>query len=208
MLDWFKKNKTDVTVDIQLMTNVFERLGDEFSNIKEQLQSGIILSSTKVNTPFPNYIKFRHNSEVLSRYEDEKGRYYSLSGITLLDQNHLINLKINVGFGILLGYSIGTNDLISPVLDTINTEYFKVEYHDDESLVDEVRLLLGDESLKFVNTSDIYNVFVKGERFIHLKEVTDGDFIGVNKSGAFYKITHDPLGIEEIKDGFNLLIGE
>lgn len=171
------------------------------------MQSGIIISSFKTDTPFPNYVKFKHDSETLSRYEDEKGRYFSISGITIFDRetNHPVKLSINIGFGILLGYSTDVKTFTSPAMETINIEYFKVEYHDENS-ANEVRSLLGEEYSKYINPSEVYEVFIKGEKYFHLKEIGDGDFIGVNRDGILYNVSHDPISITEVEEGLKALL--
>lgn len=65
MFNWLKKNNSNPIRDIELMKSVFYKLGGKFSQIHRQLNSGLIISSVKTDTPFPNYVKFKHDSELI-----------------------------------------------------------------------------------------------------------------------------------------------
>lgn len=50
-----------------------------------------------------------------------------------------------------------------------------------------------------INENDIYAISLNGKEYYHLKELEDGDFIGIDKDNKIYKITHDPYMIQELE---------
>ena len=51
------------------------------------------------------------------------------------------------------------------------------------------------EEISLLNTSDIYKIELNGKIYYHLKDLEDGDFIGIDTQKNIYLITHDPFKI-------------
>ena len=58
-----------------------------------------------------------------------------------------------------------------------------------------VKTLLSPDDQKLINWSSAFEVEINGKQFYHLRDLNDGDFIGMDADGLFYEIHHDPLEV-------------
>ena len=59
--------------------------------------------------------------------------------------------------------------------------------------------LLTKQELANINENDIYASNLNGKDYYHLKELEDGDFIGIDTDNHIYLIAHDPFEIKNIE---------
>lgn len=200
MFGLFKgNNKKKLETEIALMKTIFNSLGGEYSYIIKQLNDNIISGVKISNTPFPNYRKFSLNVDTLNKYEDKKGKYFSIKGIKVYDINlkEFVDLEIDIAYGILQGYTIPNVKEFNPDISKINLENYSIEVFGEES--SSIKELFTKEELAFLNVNDIYEVKLKGKTYFHIKDLEDGDFIGIDYDKKIYKITHDPFEITPIE---------
>ena len=196
MFGLFNRKKSDYKKDVILMQNIFNLLPDNFEFIKKQLDEGLIIGSEKSNKPIDCYTKFTYDIKLLNKLEDKKGRYFGIRGVYVLDSetNELVELQINIGYGILISYFGIKVNFFSPVVDNIKINNFRIMDFSDDNY-DSIKDLLSINEKKLINTTDVYEVKLKGKSYYHLKDLEDGDFIGIDKDKKVYKITHDPFEI-------------
>jgi hypothetical protein len=197
MFNLFNKKKGHSTKwEIELISKIFNSIGDDFTYIKNQLNDGLIKSVKKVNTPVPNYYKFLFDVNILNKYENKKGRYFCIHGVTVFDNqlNRNVEIQINVSFGIVLGFFVLGAKEIVPNLDRIDINNYRIKYFDEQG-IDILTKLLNKEEIKFINPSDVYEIILNGKKYYHLKDMEDGDFIGIDIEKNAYKIIHDPFEI-------------
>lgn len=60
---------------------------------------------------------------------------------------------------------------------------------------DAIRHLFNEEELSLIDPIDVYEVELEGKIYYHVRELEDGDFIGIDDEKNVYKLTHDPYEI-------------
>lgn len=60
---------------------------------------------------------------------------------------------------------------------------------------DAIKHLLNEEELLLIDPVDVYEVELDGKIYYHVRELEDGDFIGIDDKKNIYKLTHDPYEI-------------
>ncbi len=199
MFNLFKKNNKELLAkEKALMSAVFLALGEEYSYIANQLSDNIISGINESNVPFPNYKKFSLNSNVLSKYENRYGRYFVIQGIKIFDFNtkEYVELKINIGFGLLLGYATPGIKMFNPDLTNIDLGGLSLRFFAEEDTT-KVKLFTKEE-WSLLNPNEVYEVEINGKKYFHILDLEDGDFIGIDEKRNIYKITHDPFLITPI----------
>lgn len=58
-----------------------------------------------------------------------------------------------------------------------------------------MKKLIDEEALKLIKPENVYQVNLSDRVFYHIEDLEDGDFIGIERHGQIYKITHDPFEI-------------
>ncbi|TPG41947.1 hypothetical protein [Flavobacterium pectinovorum] len=199
MFKFFKKQKKIHLVgwEKDLFSNLFKLLGDEYNYFREQVSEGII-ESIRLEKKIPNYINFRLNIILLNKFEKKKEPFFTINGIKIFDKTSGAYrlLSLDLGYGLILGYS--TSDILNfnpdPDIQKIVIDSIYITYPDNEDF-NKIKSLLSNEEINLLNASDIYEVELEGKMYYHLKDLEDGDFIGMDMNKNIYKITHDPFQI-------------
>jgi len=206
--NFFKKKITDYKKDEELMIKIFGLLPKEFDYIFRQLNDGILTGVEKLNKePYTNYTKFSLNVALLNQYEDKKGSFFQIRGIKIfdLDLAKFIDINIDIAYGLLIGYSTPAKEKINPDTTNIQVVGFYIKYFENDDFKN-LSAILNKEEVKLLNAADVYEVALKGKKFYHLKDLEDGDFIGIDLDKRLYKITHDPFEIIELKGNISEII--
>lgn len=197
MFKFFRKQKKVQLMgwEKDLFWNLFKLLGDDYNHYREQIEEGII-ESVRLEDKIPNYISFRLNISVLNKFEKKKERIFTLNGIKIFDKfsSTYKILNLDLGYGLILGYS--TVDILNfnPDIQKINIDNIYKTFPDNEDF-NKIKFLFSREEMDLLNASDIYEVELDGKKYYHVKDLEDGDFIGVDINKKIYKITHDPYQI-------------
>jgi hypothetical protein len=204
MFKLFKKDDSAFRRQVELVSKIFSLLPVKFLNIKEQLNEGILTGFKKEN---PNYTKFSLRTDVLNKYEDKKGDCFEIKGIKVFDKNLQAFTEINleVTYGIFIGYSTPGVKEINPDIDKIDTRNHWVKSFENNEFKN-LKNILSEEELQMINPNDVYELELDGQTYYHLKDIEDGDFIGIDKAKKIFKITHDPYNIIEIREKLSDII--
>lgn len=194
-----RSNKIKLETEILLMKAVFNSLGEEFNYIKNQLNENIILGAKSNDASSPNYRKFTLNREILNKYEDKSGNYFSVNGIKVYDfeLNDFVDIQIKIGFGLIQGYSTVSIKEFNPDVTRIDSKnhYIKIFGEDNSS----IKKLFTKDELSFLSFNELYEVKLNGKSYFHIKDLEDGDFVGIDLNKNIYKITHDPFEIRNLE---------
>lgn len=165
---------------------------------KEQLESGLVRFTGESNLDHPafkNYIKFTFNPKVSGKFQDWNGRFWRVTGIKVknLKGAETETASIFFSYGLICGYSFDWGRDFIPDIATIDVSSVTQEFLDSPDPV--VKTLLSADDQKLINWSSVFEVEINGKRFYHLRDIKDGDFIGMDADGLIYEIHHDPLEI-------------
>jgi hypothetical protein len=194
MLGLFKRTKVKKW-ETDLLVKVFSLLPEEFAHYKEQVNVGILKGVFFLDSPYPNYVGFSFNPTISKKFEIRNGRYFRLRGIEVYDKKKLgwCEFVIYLSHGVVCGYATHSKNFL-PDVSKINLHNFKKEYLDEE-YAKEIVGLFSESDFDLVNPADVYEVFLNGKTYYHVKDIGDGDFIGVDAEKNVYKVTHDPFEI-------------
>lgn len=195
----FNKKNSNYKVDEALMLKIFTLLPTTFDYIVKQLSEGIVTGTKKLNKqPYLNYTKFSLKTALLNKYENKKGSFFQIKGIRVFDlgTSAFIDINIDIAYDLLIGYSTPSRN---PDFDltNINVDGFYNKHHENDDFKN-LSIILDESEIKLLNEAEVYEVILKGLKFYHIKDLEDGDFIGIDINKKLYKITHDPFTITEL----------
>lgn len=200
MFGIFKRTKLKNS-EIKLLENVIKKLPSPYSDLINQIKDGLLKGVLTNASDIPGYVAFTFNSSILKKYDRENERDFKLCNIEVYDRkfSSYLPYEIYVSSGTLSGYSwIGNNDFDID-FDKISTENFKMIYS-DISDYNKIEYLLSEVEKKLLNPSEVYSVFLNKKEYFHIKDLEDGDFIGIDINKNLYKITHDPMEIKILNE--------
>jgi hypothetical protein len=179
----------------ELFKNIFTLLGNEYSNFEKQISEGII-ESVRFNKDITDFISFKLNVVLLNKFEIKKEQLFTLKGIQVYDKTscQYKHLKFEIGYGLILGYSVSEILNFNPDINKIKIHSaYKIFVENDD--FKNIQFLFNHEELNLLNASDVYKIELNGKIYYHLKDLEDGDFIGIDRQRNIYLITHDPFKI-------------
>ena len=132
----------------------------------------------------------------MNRFEDKADRSFIIKKVFVFDKGIGQYAEINfvVGYGILLGYSMPDVLVTQPDPNNIKVDSFQIEYFGEDEF-ENIKSIFSVSELKLIDPVDVYEVELDGKIYYHIKELGDGDFIGIDKEKNIYKITHDPYEV-------------
>ncbi|TCN60933.1 hypothetical protein D0809_03395 [Flavobacterium circumlabens] len=184
----------------ELFQNIFRLLGTEYYSFEKQIAEGII-ESVRFDKNIPDYISFKLNIALLNKFEKKNEQISIIKGIEVFDKttNQYKSLSIDLGFNLILGYSIHDILNFNPDPNKINVASAYRSFYENKDF-DKIKSLFTQEEVDLLNVSEIYEVPLDGKTYYHLKDLEDGDFLGIDINKNIFKITHDPFGITIQKD--------
>ena len=180
-----------------LMLNTINLLPAEYHYLGKQIEAGIF--NGRVHIDFWNndntlgYVSFSFNPPVRKKFEKRKEQAFKLTGIKVYDSLSKTDFQytITVSSGTAIGYSMTWAKKFLIDVNNIDVSEFKKEYFVNPAYKKIEKLLSATEK-KAINQSEVYEVALDGKVYFHLKDLEDGDFIGIDDEKNIYEITHDP----------------
>jgi len=196
MFGLFKKAKPK-NWEIELLRNVLIQLPNEIAKLFiDQIDEGLFRKVLRLKSDIPGYSPLAYNSAIYNKFYDKKGKNYMFSNIKVFDAKNavLVNYAIYVSYGVMNGFSIdsiGKYEIDNTQIDTTNFRKTLIENDD----YNQIASILTNDEKDAINPSDVYIVTLEGKDYYHIKDLEDGDFIGIDLNKKVYKITHDPYEI-------------
>ncbi|SEA99225.1 hypothetical protein SAMN05660909_04583 [Chitinophaga terrae (ex Kim and Jung 2007)] len=198
MFNLFKRSKVEEW-EKQVLINIFCAMPPEFNYLKEQIQDGLLKRVSFGSTVRPNFVGFSYDGSVSKKYERKSDTGFVIKGVKVFDNlsQSYIDFEIIVYYGLVIGYSTPNNKNVKLDIHRIDTSKLRVQYNTNQ-LYEKIKPLLRSDYLRKVSPDNVYEVELDGKMYYHLQDLEDGDFIGMDESGKYYEITHDPYEIKEI----------
>ena len=205
MFGLFRRKKIE-SWEIELLEKIFGKNPEKFDvKFDQQIVSGLFTGVHIGLSDIPNYVGFKYDPNLYERFYRAKGRNYKFSNIIVRDlfSNEYLPVSIYISYDVINGYSIDKNvsKYKFDISDIKAKLVHKIFIGEDNS---HVLYLLTANERDLVIESDIYSTLLDSRAYYHLKELEDGDFVGIDEQNNLYKITHDPFEINMIDR--NLLI--
>lgn len=201
MFGLFKRTKVE-NWETELLRNAIAKLPEEYSSLINQIIDGLFRGVLVNVSDIPGYIAFTFHSDVLKKYDEKSEQDYKLTNIKVYDtkSSSFLSYEIYVLSGTISGYSLGGSKKHDVDLSKIEVSDFKKEFI-GESDYNRIVSMLDEEEKKFLSPSEVYSIFIDDKEYFHLKDLEDGNFIGMDNKKVVYKITHDPMEINRLDKG-------
>lgn len=195
MFGLFKRTKIE-DWEIQLLRNAVTKLSNDYLSLIEQLNEGLLKGVLIDASDIPGYVAFTYDSNVLKKYDRKNEQDFILTDIKVYDKksSSYIPYDIYVSSGTISGYSLGRNNKFNIDVCKVDVSIFRKEF---VGVTDYNRIvnIFSAEEKWFLNPSEVYSVFIDNKEYFHIKDLEDGDFIGVDGEKNVYEITHDPMKV-------------
>jgi hypothetical protein len=162
-----------------------------------QLEAGLLRYMRENPIREPNYIGFTYDPVIASRFEDPMGRALRVTNIRVQERKSDKSSLMSVYFsrGLVSGYAFEKSIDFNADVESVDNSLARLEFLDlPESEV--LRLVGANRNL--INWSDVFEVYLDGREYFHLKSLDDGDFVAVDLDGSFYEVTHDPFELNRL----------
>ncbi|WP_126974503.1 hypothetical protein [Gynurincola endophyticus] len=208
MFGLFKRTKIE-NWEIDLIRNVITKLPSEYSNLIDQINEGLLRGVLVGVSDILGYVAFTFHSNILKKYDRETERDFKLTNIKVYDSKSLsfVPYEIYVSSGTISGYSLIGCKGRDVDLRKVDVSEFKKEYI-GESDYNRIMYIFNEEEKKLLNPSDVYSILIADKEYFHLKDLEDGDFIGVDENKVIYRMTHNPFRKEEISKKLSEVLKE
>lgn len=184
---------------VDLLIACFDRLDDpRFERCTPQLKAGLLRFQGKNEEFDPGFVRFTYFPHVSGKFQDRKGRWIRISGIKARSKvdGESDRLRIELCWGLVIGYGFERDPGFKPHIASIDVTAARVEYLDTPDK-DWARLI-PDALQPLINWADVFEVELDGKVYFHLKDIGDGDFLGIDNSRTLYEIRHDPYEIRRL----------
>ncbi|MEM6360290.1 MAG: hypothetical protein AAF731_09375 [Bacteroidota bacterium] len=183
--------------EIDLLEKVFESLNQNYSSFKSQVKEGLLTGVRLYPEDKSNYVGFKYNPGIAEKYLDDTARDYAIKGVQVFDkkQSKYIDFIIHVTHGLICGYSTPESDTPKFDIGKLKVPEVKNVYEENPDF-EQIKNLLSGSEHNLLNPSEVYKVELEGKIYYHLKDLEDGDFIGIDDKKRVYQFTHDPYEIK------------
>ncbi|SEP30065.1 hypothetical protein SAMN05428947_11095 [Mucilaginibacter sp. OK283] len=191
-----------------IMYNALNQLPAGFAHLKQQLEYPLFtVASTGNSTYDPDYISFSFDPDIYRDFENRRVQDYMISNIKVSNiDKRIFDYSILVAADVICGYSLKGYDQSVIDLNSVDASAYTKVYYPNADF-DKLATLLNADNIKEINPSEVYEVVLNGSTYYHIKDLEDGDFIGISTDKVIYTITHDPFEIvpmnESLKELFN-----
>lgn len=201
-----KKNSKHIkSWEYQLLDAIVNKLPLKYSFLKNQINTDFIIDSVPNVLLEKGWKRILCNQNLYNTYRNDNINY-KLVGIYVFDleSQSYKSVEIDLYEGIIIGYKI---ENVSVQYDTTRIDLRNLrEMHYENKDRDELINLIGDVSevlLSKLDIEDTFKIEIPEGEFYVIKELGDGNYISMDKSGAVYGLIHDPYEIEKLFDNKN-----
>lgn len=198
MFGLFKRTKI-ADWEIRLLKNTIQQLPPVYNYLEAQINDGLLKGVLIGLSDLPGYVAFTYNGGLSKRFERKKEKGYRLTGIKVFDKRSQTYLDYNiyVSTGTINGYSITGATKFDVEPDNIDISNFKKVYRKNADYSKIEPYLIAQEK-KIINSDEVYEVVLNNKTYFHIKDLEDGDFIGIDYEKNVYEVRHDPFEIKYI----------
>ena len=198
MFGLFKRTKIQEW-EIQLLRNVILKLPKEYLSLMNQINDGLFRGVLVDISDIPGYVCFTFHSNLIKKYDRAQERDFKLTNIKVYDRKScdFLNYEIYISSGTINGYSLEGKNRRNIDVEKVDVSKF-MRVFIGESDYNRIINIFNKEEKAFLNPSQIYSVHINDKEYYHIKELGDGDFVGMDHNNNIYKITHDPLELSLI----------
>jgi hypothetical protein len=202
-----KKEKEDWQLEKQMLLNILSQLPVEYQFLSDQINDGLIRGFGSADKSTANKHKVLFNVAVLNKYEKKEKGFFRITGPEVLNLNTNTFVQVDIYYyaNILQSYATPMTKEFRPDIQNVRVRKFYLQSLDGEDFA-RIKPILDKADMAMVNPNDVYEVILDGRSYFHLKDLEDGDFIGISEDKKVYKITHDPYNLEELSEPLSTIL--
>lgn len=207
MFGLFKRTKIKKW-ELDLLREVLNKLDiDGSKDLLNQIDSNLIRGVLTNISDIKGYVAFTYNFEIVKKFENLKEKDYKIENVLVFDElsASFLDYTIYVSTGTISGYAINSNRKIKINPKNVRCLNAKKTYINNIDY-DNLKKILTSNEIELINSSEVYLIEVNNKEFYKIKDIGDGDFIGIDKDKEMYKITHNPLEIKKIEGSLENII--
>lgn len=205
MFSLFKKKKEVKKIqdwEFNLLKAIISKLPKKYDFLKPQISLDFFIDSVDNEFLKDGWKRVISNQNFYSNYRN-KNINYLISDIEIFDllNKKFINVDLDLYEGIIIGYKIFSNSNEYD-LNQINISNIKEKQFQNEDVIF-LKQILGKVPTTVENFIDIENTFkieINEGTFYVIKDLTNGNYLSIDKNGAVYGMIHDPYEIEKLFD--------
>lgn len=205
MFSFFKKKKEvkkNQDWEFNLLKAIISKLPKKYDFLKPQISLDFFIDSVDNEFLKDGWKRVVSNQNLYSNYRNENINYL-ISDIEIFDllNKKFINVDLDLYEGIIIGYKIFSNSNEYD-LNQINISNIKEKQFQNEDVIF-LKQILGKVPTTVENFIDIENTFkieLTEGTFYVIKDLTNGNYLSIDKNGAVYGMIHDPYEIEKLFD--------
>lgn len=196
-----KKRRNVEQWELDLLINTLRKLPVEYRFLIDQVETGLLKRVLTGLGDLPHWKTFGFNPEVVNKYDKPREPSFDLTNIFVFDKisNGYLEYMIGCASGMIIGYSINSDEGFDIDVTDINTQHFQKKMIASNDYF-RIKQLFTPGEQKLINPSDVYEVELNRKKYYHLMDIKngDGDFIGMDINKNIFLITHDPSEIKQL----------
>lgn len=202
MFSFLKKKKKDVIAIADINKILIEILTNfnsgEKQNAIDAIEKGIIETVKDVKRTIRyDYYGLILNMTLVNEHQDLEQGQYSILGTRVWDLSNesYISIEVILMNGLVMGFAL-PKDTLSFEMDAKRVQArFLSRDSDENDTLSSLKNLLTNEEMSYLEGKQVYEIEIDDKKYYHLKELEDGNFIGIDSFGKLHKFTHDPYEI-------------
>ncbi|QNF35459.1 hypothetical protein HUW51_23125 [Adhaeribacter swui] len=203
MFELFKKSRWKIEgAALNFFHSIFCQLPIKYEFLLQGLHKGLYKSY------FINYAMPKNNYAIgfdpsQSDKEVIKGLRFKLNNIQIIENERPLKFDLIVFDGLWSGFEFEKNilHLKDHQIDTSKLEEIKI-------LNNELSSLIGDLKSDKLDLYDLSDIEVDNKEFYQIKDLEDGNYLCIDRSGKVYGLFHDPFEVELISSSLRKFVGE
>jgi hypothetical protein len=176
---FFFKKKLPVSWLKLLLIEIFQQLPEQYHVHADQIGAGLISGMARRPASGLNYLGFAFGDSV-NEYEDTSKPLLEITGIGLFSKR--LGSRVEAGVTLYSGLPIGMHSQIPLTEDDIDFNRIDVSQvkikQPASSHTEELR-----RAGLSVNDAEVWEVYLDGDRLLHLRDLADGDFVALRTNG-------------------------
>ena len=207
MLKIFSKKKMIQTEDYAFLRAVVIRLPEKYSYLKEQVSTDFILDKEPNELGEKGTFTLTLNAELEAKYSNSSfPNLFIIKDIGVWNKRKESNefIELHILEGMLAGFRVIAkySDLDINKIDISHIKEKQFKNEDKEALKNIIGKV-DSEILSIINIESTFKIEIPEGEFYTIKELGDGNYLGMNKNGVVYGLIHDPYEVEKIYDNKN-----
>jgi hypothetical protein len=204
MWDFFKRNRSVSQEELDFFKSIIEQLPEKYHYLLDQVNEDFLLQKKENALGPKGAFTFVLNADLEPKFKKTiSPKLLVLEGIKIWNKQNSIyeNMQLHVLEGMLAGfYLLGPFKNYDPQKIEISKLTEKTFNNQAREIVEKVfaKANLEADCLKALDLSDAFEIDISHGIFFTIKNMGDGNYLGINAEGEVFALIHDPYKVVKI----------